>query len=141
MKKKINITRINPVAKAMLMLRKAKQIVKPKKGKGSYDRQKENRNVLRNEELWKDKIKEKLETRNQKIAWQSLQTRTQEQKEIWIMDNLAEQLKKAEEARKNMTEIQRLVEDLYWEYDRMSGSGQQTLDKLAETKEVNLWNK
>ena len=72
MKKKINITRINPVAKAMLMLRKAKQIVKPKKGKGSYDRQKENRNVLRNEELWKDKIKEKLETRNQEIAWQSL---------------------------------------------------------------------
>ena len=57
------------------------------------------------------------------------------------MNNLAEQLKKAEEARKNMTEIQRLVEDLYWEYDRMSGSGQQTLDKLAETKEVNLWNK
>ena len=57
------------------------------------------------------------------------------------MDNLAEQLKKAEEARKNMTEIQRLVEDLFWEYDRMSGSGQQTLDKLAETKEVNLWNK
>ena len=57
------------------------------------------------------------------------------------MDNLAEQLKKAEEARKNMTEIQRLVEDLYWEYDRMSGSGQHTLDKLAETKEVNLWNK
>lgn len=57
------------------------------------------------------------------------------------MDTLAEQLKKAEEARKNMTEIQRLVEDLYWEYDRMSSSGQQTLDKLAETKEVNLWNK
>ena len=57
------------------------------------------------------------------------------------MNNLAEQLKKAEEARKNMTPLQRLVEDLYWEYDRMSSSGQQTLDKLAETKEVNLWNK
>lgn len=56
------------------------------------------------------------------------------------MNNLAEQLRKAEEERKNMTEIQRLVEDLYWEYDRMSSSGQQTLDKLAETKEVNLWN-
>ena len=57
------------------------------------------------------------------------------------MNSLAEQLKKAEEARKNMTPLQRLVEDLYWEYDRMSGSGQKTLDKLAETKEVNLWNK
>ena len=33
------------------MLRKAKQIVKPKKGKGSYDRKKEKRNALRNEKL------------------------------------------------------------------------------------------
>ena len=30
-----------------------------------------------------------------------------------------------------MTQIQRLVDDLYWEYDRMSSSGQQTLYKLA----------
>lgn len=51
MKKKLSITRINPIAKAMLMLRKPKQIVKPKKGKGSYDRQKEKRNALRSEEL------------------------------------------------------------------------------------------
>ena len=38
-------------------------------------------------------------------------------------------------------QVCKLVDDLYWEYDRMSSSGQQTLDKLAETKEVNLWNK
>ena len=43
------------------------------------------------------------------------------------------------EQRKRMTPIQLLVDDLYWEYDRMSSSGQKTLDKLAE--EVNLWNK
>lgn len=42
MKKKLTITRVNPVAKAMLMLRKPKQVVKAKKGKGSYDRQKIN---------------------------------------------------------------------------------------------------
>ena len=40
-------------------------------------------------------------------------------------------LKKIEESRKGMTQIQRLVDDLYWEYDRMSSSGQQTLYKLA----------
>ena len=39
-------------------------------------------------------------------------------------------LKKIEENRKRMTPIQRLVDDLYWEYDRMSSSGQNTLDKL-----------
>tara|TARA_R100000278_G_C5452494_1_gene157923 strand:- start:508 stop:714 length:207 start_codon:yes stop_codon:yes gene_type:complete len=43
------------------------------------------------------------------------------------------------EQRKRMTPIQLLVDDLYWEYDRMSRSGQETLDKLAE--QVNLWNK
>ena len=42
---------INPVAKAMLMLRKPKQVVKPKKGKGSYDREKEKRKALRSKEL------------------------------------------------------------------------------------------
>ena len=31
---------INPVARAMLKERKPKQVVKPKKGKGSYDRKK-----------------------------------------------------------------------------------------------------
>ena len=45
------INRVNPVAKAMLMLRKPKQVVKAKKGKGSYDRSKEKRNALRSEEL------------------------------------------------------------------------------------------
>ena len=50
MKKKISITRINPIAKAMLMLRKPKQIVKPKKGKGSYER-KEKHKSLRDQEL------------------------------------------------------------------------------------------
>ena len=35
-----------------------------------------------------------------------------------------------EESRKKMTPIQKLIDDLYWEYDRMSSSGQATLDKL-----------
>tara|TARA_R100000234_G_scaffold95308_1_gene63611 strand:- start:13 stop:192 length:180 start_codon:yes stop_codon:yes gene_type:complete len=39
-------------------------------------------------------------------------------------------LEKIEESRKGMTKIQRLVDDLYWEYDRMSSSGQKTLNKL-----------
>ena len=39
-------------------------------------------------------------------------------------------LEKIEENRKGMTPIQRLVDDLYWEYDRMSSSGQKTLNKL-----------
>lgn len=43
------------------------------------------------------------------------------------------------EARKRMTPTQLLIDDLYWEYDRMSRSGQETLDKLAD--EVKLWNK
>ena len=28
--------------------------------------------------------------------------------------------------------LQNLVEDMYWEYDRMSSSGQETLDKMAK---------
>ena len=32
--------------------------------------------------------------------------------------------------KKNLTE--NYVTDLYWEYDRMSSSGQETLDKLAK---------
>ena len=43
---------------------------------------------------------------------------------------IEETLKKIEDNRKGMTPIQRLVDDLYWEYDRMSSSGQNTLDKL-----------
>ena len=39
-------------------------------------------------------------------------------------------LEKIEENRKRMSTIQKLVDDLYWEYDRMSSSGQNTLDKL-----------
>ena len=31
-----------------------------------------------------------------------------------------------------MTPIQKLVDDLYWDYDRMSSSGQKTLDKLFD---------
>ena len=34
------IKSINPVARAMLKERKPKQVVQPKKGKGSYDRKK-----------------------------------------------------------------------------------------------------
>ena len=41
-----------------------------------------------------------------------------------------ETLEKIEENRKRMSTIQKLVDDLYWEYDRMSSSGQNTLDKL-----------
>ena len=40
--------------------------------------------------------------------------------------------KKIEENRKGMTPIQKLVDDLYWDYDRMSSSGQKTLDKLFD---------
>ena len=29
------------------------------------------------------------------------------------------------------TTLARLIDDLYWEYDRMSSSGKETLDKLA----------
>ena len=28
-------------------------------------------------------------------------------------------------------ELLKLIDDLYWEYDRMSTSGQETLDKIA----------
>ena len=37
-----------------------------------------------------------------------------------------------QESRKRMTPIQKLVDDLYWDYDRMSSSGQKTLDKLFD---------
>ncbi len=47
----LTITRVNPVAKALLMLRKPMQTVKPKKGKGSYDRAKAKRNALRSQEV------------------------------------------------------------------------------------------
>ena len=29
-------------------------------------------------------------------------------------------------------ELKDLVDDLYWDYDRMSSSGQETLDKMAK---------
>ena len=45
---------------------------------------------------------------------------------------IEETLKKIEDNRKGMTPIQRLVDDLYWEYDRMSSSGKKTLDKLGD---------
>ena len=41
-------------------------------------------------------------------------------------------LKKIEENRKKMSTIQKLVDDLYWEYNRMSSSGKETLDKLGD---------
>lgn len=31
----------------------------------------------------------------------------------------------------NLTDIRELIEDLGWEYDRMSQSGQETYDKLC----------
>tara|TARA_R110000787_G_scaffold81301_1_gene176337 strand:+ start:242 stop:430 length:189 start_codon:yes stop_codon:yes gene_type:complete len=33
---------------------------------------------------------------------------------------------------KTKDNIYKLVDDLYWDYDRMSTSGQQTLDKLSD---------
>ena len=33
-------------------------------------------------------------------------------------------------------ELQELVDDLYWEYDRMSSSGQETLNKIAGMLEL-----
>ena len=38
---------INPIAKMMLTNRRRKQFVKPKKGKGSYERNKEKRNAIK----------------------------------------------------------------------------------------------
>ena len=32
--------------------------------------------------------------------------------------------------------VENLIVDLYWEYDRMSSSGQESLDKLAEMMNV-----
>jgi len=31
-----------------------------------------------------------------------------------------------------MKELQELVDDMFWEYDRLSSSGQETLDKIAD---------
>lgn len=31
-----------------------------------------------------------------------------------------------------MNDVQKLVDLMYWDYDRLSSSGQETLDKLAE---------
>ena len=34
--------------------------------------------------------------------------------------------------RSEIQKLQGLVEDMYWEYDRISSSGQKTLDKIAK---------
>ena len=31
-----------------------------------------------------------------------------------------------------MKELRELVDDMFWEYDRLSSSGQETLDKIAK---------
>ena len=36
----------------------------------------------------------------------------------------------------NKSQVTKLVVDLCWEYDRMSSSGQESLDKLAELMNV-----
>jgi stalled ribosome alternative rescue factor ArfA len=41
----MKIPRVNPVAKAMALNRRRKQIVPPKKGKGSYDKNKDKRSL------------------------------------------------------------------------------------------------
>ena len=33
---------------------------------------------------------------------------------------------------KNNEKLQKLVTDLYWDFDRLTSSGQETLEKLAE---------
>tara|TARA_R100000995_G_C3386367_1_gene78359 strand:+ start:374 stop:535 length:162 start_codon:yes stop_codon:yes gene_type:complete len=33
---------------------------------------------------------------------------------------------------RELCELRTLIDDLYWEYDRMSGDGKHTLDKMAE---------
>jgi len=40
-------------------------------------------------------------------------------------------LEEIEKYRKSLTPTQRLVDDLYWEYDRMTESGKDTLTELA----------
>ena len=42
------IKSINPVARAMLKERKPKQVEKPKKGKGSYDRKRDKKVSIQN---------------------------------------------------------------------------------------------
>lgn len=37
----------------------------------------------------------------------------------------------------NVADIKDLIEDLGWEYDRMSSSGQETYDKLCELMGIN----
>ena len=39
---------------------------------------------------------------------------------------------------KKLDELTELICDLYWEYDRMSSSGQETLDKMADILGVSL---
>jgi len=39
--------------------------------------------------------------------------------------------KEREEIMKKIEEMQELVNDLFWEYQRMSSSGKKTLDKIA----------
>ena len=36
----------------------------------------------------------------------------------------------------NKSQVTKLVVDLYWDYDRMSSSGQETLDKLAKVLNI-----
>jgi hypothetical protein len=37
----------------------------------------------------------------------------------------------------SVADIKELIEDLAWEYDRMSSSGQETYDKLCELMGIN----
>jgi hypothetical protein len=37
----------------------------------------------------------------------------------------------------NVADIKELIEDLGWDYDRMSSSGQETYDKLCELMGIN----
>ena len=39
---------------------------------------------------------------------------------------------------KKLDELTELICDLYWEYDRMSSSGQETLDKMADILGVSM---
>ena len=49
---------------------------------------------------------------------------------IWVNDELKKD--KTKRVKKDMKEIVKCIVDLYWDYDRLSSSGQETLDKLAK---------
>ena len=50
-----------------------------------------------------------------------------------LKSNLEDYKKRLKFQQNLQIEVSKCVNDLYWEYDRMSSSGTETLDKLANT--------